>query len=123
MSRSRINLPYLLLNSVVLVIMTVMTVEIEENSESKSSLADLKPNFSSICPIPDPGIFTEKPNHQDNDSFDNQHPMILPTSPTDKDNSEENAVIKNGCYQIAKDSRVRKTPQYSTIPVNEQYKQ
>lgn len=120
MSRSKIKLSSLLLNSIVLVIMTVMVVEIEEKSESQSSTADSIPKLSTICPTPDPGIFAQKPNNEDYSSSDKQHPMIVPNPSTYKDRSESDFVI-NWCYQIAqyfpsskglKSQQVNLTPKY-----------
>lgn len=123
MSRSRIKLSSLLLNSVVLVIMTIMVIEIEEKSESKSSILDLKPNMSSVCPTPDPGIFAGKTNHLDDSSPENQHPMIVPIDPTHKDDSTSDFVINNGCYQIANYPRYPKHSKSVEIPVKPKYKQ
>lgn len=123
MSRSGIKLSSLLLNSVVLVIMTIMTIEIEEKSESKSIIADLKPNLASLCPTPDPGIFTEKQNYGDDSSSEEPHPMIVPRISVDKEEPGSNPesepgsdlFINNGCYQIANYPLLRKGSKPSQI--------
>ncbi len=117
MSRSGIKLSSLLLNSVVLVIMTIMTIEIEEKSESNYSITNLKPNLASLCPIPDPGIFAEKPNDRDDSLSDNQHPMIIPRTSVVKEEGEPNSVSNNGCYQIAQHSLSRKSLKSREIPL------
>ncbi|KST67410.1 hypothetical protein BC008_29905 [Mastigocoleus testarum BC008] len=102
--------------------MTIMMIEIEEKSEPNRSIANLKPNLASLCPIPDPGIFAEKPSDQDDSLSDNQHPMIIPRTPVVNEEKESDSVSNNGCYQIAKYSLSRKSLKSREIPLEPKYR-